>query len=80
MPHKKAPPVKKDDPSMRGQRARTEAGPLRRKRSDTHASTIEEQYHVDLGVRDDKHLGTILEDEGVASLNDLIEKKKRSRS
>lgn len=79
MSHKKAPPVKKDDPSMHGQRSRTEAGPLRRKRSDTHASTIEEQYHVDLEVRDDKHLGTILADEGVPSLNDLIQKKRRRR-
>jgi hypothetical protein len=61
---------------MRGQRSRTEAGELRQKRGDTHASTIEALYHVDLGVRGDKKLKNILRDEGVASLNDLIKKKR----
>jgi hypothetical protein len=61
---------------MVGQRARTKPGPLRRKRADTHAGTIEELYHLDLGVRSDKHLGTILKDEGVESLSELIEKKR----
>lgn len=75
MTHKKAPPVRNDDPGMKGERARTEEGALRRKRSDTHAGTIEEQYHVDLGVRSDKQLGNILKDEGVGSLSELIEKK-----
>jgi len=61
-----------DAPGMRGTRSRTQSGPLREKRSDTHVGTIEAQYGIDLGVRSDKHLGTYLEDNGIASLNDLI--------
>ena len=76
MPHRKAPPVRRDDPSMTGQRSRNEPGPLRRKRSDTRADTIEQQYHVDLGVRGDKQLGNILKDEGVESLSELLRKKR----
>jgi hypothetical protein len=40
------------------------------------ARTIEEQYHIDLGVRGDKQLKNILRDERVESLNDLIQKKR----
>lgn len=76
MSHRKAPPVRHDAPGMRGERARTEEGTLRQKRGDTQAKTIEELYHVDLGVRGDKQLKNVLRDEGVASLNDLIEKKR----
>lgn len=76
MPHRKAPPVRHDAPGMKGQRTRTEAGPLRRKRGDTLARTIEEQYHVDLGVRSDKKLSNVLKDEGVNSLDDLLKKKR----
>ena len=76
MSHKKVPVVRNDDPGMKGQRARTEEGTLRRKRSDTHAGTIEELYHVDLGVRSDKKLGNVLKDEGVGSLSELLEKKR----
>jgi hypothetical protein len=61
---------------MKGQRARTESGTLRQKRGDTHAGTIEELYHVDLGVRSDKKLSNVLKDEGVDSLNDLLDKKR----
>lgn len=75
MAPKHAPPVKHDAPGMKGPRSRNEDGELRQKRSDTHAKTIEEQYGVDLGVRDDKHLGNILKDEGVESLDDLLNKK-----
>jgi hypothetical protein len=39
---------------------------------DTHVGTIEEQYDRDFGIRGDAHLDTLLEREGVASLNDLI--------
>lgn len=78
MPHKKAPPVRKDDPRMAGQRARTGEGTLRRKRADAHVSTVEEQYHVDFGVRRDMHLGTLLKREGVESLSELLEKKSGS--
>jgi len=61
---------------MIGERARTEGGTLRRKRGDTLARTIEEQYHVDLGVRSDKRLDSILRDEGVDSLSALLTKKR----
>jgi len=76
MPHRKAPPVRHDDPSMTGERSRTEEGTLRRKRSDTHAGTIEDMYDIDLGVRSDKTLGNILKDEGVDSLSELLRKKR----
>lgn len=74
MPHRKTPPVRNDDAKMRGPRARTEEGDLRRKRSDTRVDTIESQYHVDFGVRGDMHLGTLLEREGVESLSELLKK------
>ena len=61
---------------MKGPRSRNEDGELRRKRGDTHAGTIEQQYDVDLGVRSDKRLDNLLKDEGVDSLNDLLEKKR----
>jgi len=61
---------------MKGERARTDEGTLRRKRSDTHAGTIEEQYHIDLGVRSDKKLENVLKDEGVSSLSELLLKKR----
>ena len=47
-----------DAQGMRGYRSRNENGHLRDKRDDTHISTIEEKYNVDLGVRGDMHLGT----------------------
>lgn len=77
MPHKKAPPVKNDDPTMTGQRSRTEGGTLRRKRGDTHVGTIEEQYHTDFGVRSDMHLDNLLKREGVGSLSELLEKNRK---
>jgi hypothetical protein len=61
-----------DDPGMRGERARNKDGQLRDKRDDTHVGTIEKQYGVDFDVRSDMHLGTLLEETGQASLNDLI--------
>jgi hypothetical protein len=77
MAHKKAPPVRHDDPSMHGQRARTERGTLREKRGDTQVRTIEEQYHVDFGVRGDMHLDTLLERKGAKSLTDLLSKTRK---
>jgi len=64
--------VAKDAPGMRGYRSRNEDGQLRQKRGNTHVGTIEEQYDRDFGMRRDAHLDTLLEREGVASLNDLI--------
>jgi hypothetical protein len=62
----------KHAPGMRGYRSRNEDGELRQKRGDTHVGTIEKKYERDFDVRSDTHLGTLLEREGVASLNDLI--------
>lgn len=76
MSHKKAPFVRHDAPGMKGPRSRNESGELRRKRGDTHAGTIEKQYHVDLGVRPDMRLENVLKRKGVTSLNDLIQKKR----
>jgi hypothetical protein len=61
-----------DAPGMRGDRSRNTTGPLWQKRGDTHVGTIEDRYDVDLGVRSDLHLETLLEQRGVASLNDLL--------
>lgn len=62
----------KDAPGMKGIRSRNDSGPLRAKRSDTLVSTIEKKYGVDLGVRSDMKLGTLLDRTGKASLNDLL--------
>lgn len=63
---------KNDAPGMRGNRSRNQDGELRDKRDDTHMGTIEKQYNRDFGVRSDKELGNFLNENGVASLNDLI--------
>lgn len=68
--------IKNDAPGMKGQRSRNEDGELRHKRSDTHIGTIEKQYGIDLGVRSDMQLGTYLERQNIASLNDIIHNKK----
>lgn len=65
-----------DAPGMRGIRCRNENGPLRQKRGDTHVGTIEKIYGVDLNVRSDMHLNTLLQREGVQSLHELIESDK----
>lgn len=62
-----------DAPGMRGIRSRNEDGPLRQKRGDTHVGTIEKIYGVNLNVRSDMHLNTLLQREGVQSLHELIE-------
>ncbi len=67
----------KDAPGMRGYRSRNEAGPLREKRGDTHINTIEEKYKRDFGVRGDMHLDTYLQQQGLASLNDLLHNKRK---
>lgn len=61
-----------DAPGMRGFRTRTKKGLLRDKRDDTHISTVEKTYNIDLGVRDDMNLGTYLKKHKIKSLNDLI--------
>jgi hypothetical protein len=66
----------KDAPGMKGERSRNQNGELRQKRSDTHIETIENNYGVDFGVRGDMHLGTLLEQKNVDSLNDLLHDEK----
>lgn len=61
---------------MKGDRSRTERGPLREKRGDTHIGTIEKKYGLDLGVRSDMQLDTYLEEHNIVSLNDLIHSNK----
>ena len=62
----------KDAPGMRGIRSRNEDGKLRDKRDDTHISTIEKQYGINLDGRKDMHLSTYLKQHELKSLNDLI--------
>lgn len=66
-----------DAPGMKGIRSRNETGELRHKRSDTLVKTIEKKYDVDLGVRGDMKLGTLLKESGYASLNDLLHGEKK---
>jgi len=77
MPHRKAPPVKHDAPEMTGQRARNITGELRRKRADTLVETIEEQYHVDFGVRGDMKLETLRDRYNEDEIAKLIKKNRR---
>ena len=65
----------KDAAGMRGDRSRNSTGRLRQKRGDTHVGTVEAQHDRDFGVRSDMHLETLLEQRGVASLNDLLHGK-----
>jgi hypothetical protein len=69
----------KDAPGMRGIRSRNENGQLRQKRGDTHVGTTEKMYGIDLGARSDMHLNTLLQREGVQSLNELIESGKEQK-
>ena len=64
----------KDDPGMKGNRSRDDSGELRRKRGDTHVSTIEKKYNKDFNVRSDMHLDTLLKQENVSSLDQLLKK------
>lgn len=69
--------VKNDAPGMKGERSRNDDGQLRQKRSDTHIGTIEKNYNINLNVRSDMHLGTYLEKNDIASLNDLVNNPKK---
>jgi hypothetical protein len=62
-----------DAPGMRGSRSRNDNGLLRKKRDDTYVGTIEKQYNRDFETRSDMHLGTLLKNNNLNSLNDLIE-------
>ena len=63
----------KDAPGMRGNRSRTQAGPLRDTRDDKHVGTLEKQYGRDFGVRSDMHVGELLKRTGSNSVNDLMQ-------
>ena len=77
MAHRKAPPVRDDDPGMTGERARNITGELRRKRGDTLVETIEELYHVDFGVRGDMKLETLREKFSEDEIAKLVKKGRR---
>jgi hypothetical protein len=62
-----------DAPGMRGYRPRNQSGLLRDTRDDKHVETLEKQYHRDFGVRGDMHVGTLLEQTKMKSVNDLIQ-------
>lgn len=64
--------TKNDAPGMRGSRSRNRDGQLRDKRDDTFIGTIEKQYNRDFGVRSNMKLGNYLQQNGIASLNDLV--------
>lgn len=61
-----------DAPGMKGNRSRTERGPLRNKRDDAEIGKIEEKYNIDTGFRSDAHLGTVQDYFGVDNIKDLI--------
>ena len=52
--------------------SRTVSGRIPQKRGNTLVKTIEKQYKVDLGYRDDAKLSTVLKKEGVSSLSKLL--------
>ncbi len=74
MTHRKAPPVKHDDLEMTGSRSRNVTGELRRKRGDTKVETIEQQYHVDFGVRGDMQLDSLRQKLGEDEIAKLLRK------
>jgi hypothetical protein len=57
---------------MHTDRTRDDNGELRQKRSDTHVGNIEDEYGVDFGVRSDMRLGTLREQTGLTSIQDLL--------
>jgi hypothetical protein len=77
MPHRKAPPVRHDDPKMAGQRARDLTGELRKKRADTTVGTIEQLYGVDLHRRSDMTLGALRKELGETGIKKLMEKGRK---
>ena len=63
-------------PGLNG-RHRNNDGTTRAKNGNTRVDTLRQTYGEDFaaGRRGDMHLSTLLEREGVKSLNDLLEKK-----
>jgi hypothetical protein len=59
-------------------RNKTKSGQIRKKRSDTLVKSIEKQYNVDLGVRSDMKLETLLKKKGLPSMSKVIKKNKKN--
>jgi len=78
MKHKQIPPVNHDPPGMKGERGRNEHGPLREILIDKRVDTLEEEYDVDFGVRGDMTVGTLREELGVTSMQDLLKHAKKN--
>ena len=59
------------------QRHRDKDGEIRRKNSNTLVRTLRDEYGPDFakGYRSDAQLGTVLEKEGVDSLNELLKRR-----
>ena len=72
MSHKHRPPVRHDDPGMTGERSRNKNGTLHKLRGDMHVGTLEEEYHVDFGVRDNMKLETLRQELELESVQDLL--------
>jgi len=58
-------------------RMRDSNGEIRQKRSDTHVGTLRETYGSDFaaGYRSDAHLGTVLQKQGVNTLDQLLKQE-----
>ncbi len=70
----------KDAPGMKGYRSRNADGELRDKRNDAHVGPIENEYNVDFGVRSDMHLGTLMKQKEVESLDELLRSQRNQES
>jgi hypothetical protein len=71
--------MEKDCDTGLDQRCRDEDGTIRRKRSDTHVTTLRREYGEDFaaGIRSDATLGTVLERAGVESLSEYLRTRKK---
>lgn len=60
-------------------RCRDEDGTIRRKRRDTLVRTLRDEYGEDFAAayRSDARLGTVLDQEGVDSLSELLRRRRR---
>lgn len=68
--------TKKHFPTGLDHRMRDHDGEIRKKRSDTPVGTLRETYGPELakGYRSDAKLGTVLNNEGVTTLDQLLKK------
>jgi hypothetical protein len=68
--------AKKHFPTGLDHRMRDHDGEIRRKRSDTKVETLRDTYGPDFakGYRADARLGTVLQKEGVETLDQLLKK------